>query len=92
MYFDDTLAGRSLLTVSQFSEKHPAFTQGSLRHLIFQAKPRESQRGKVSANGLDKALLRMGRRVFIDEQQFFEWLDRASRNDPRQLSFDFSGQ
>lgn len=66
---------RSLLTVRQFSEKHPAFSQASIRYLIFQSKPRESSRGTVPGNGLDRALLRLGKRVLIDEFKFFAWLD-----------------
>ncbi len=81
----------NLLTVSQFSERHPAFSEGSLRNLIFLSKSRRSDHGGIVGNGLDKALVRVGRRVFIDETKFFEWLGRASRNNPRQLSFNFSG-
>lgn len=56
----------SLLTVKQFSEKHPAFPEGGLRHRIFYAKE----------NGLfvSGALVRNGRRVLIDEGRFFDWL------------------
>lgn len=55
-----------LLTVRQFSDKHPAFPQGGLRHRIFHA----------AENGLFEsgALVRNGRRVLIDENRFFEWL------------------
>ncbi len=59
---------KSLLTVRQFSERHPAFTQGSLRNLIFNAK----------TNGLDSALVRIGRKVLIDESAFFAWIDRQN--------------
>ena len=54
------------LTVRQFSEKHPAFPEGGLRHRIFHA----------NQNGLEKsgALVRNGRRVLIDEERFFDWL------------------
>jgi len=56
----------NLLTVRQFSEKHSAFPQGGLRHRIFHA----------DSNGLEKsgALVRNGRRVLIDEEQWFAWL------------------
>lgn len=60
--------GRILLTVRQFSEKHPAFTQGSLRNLIFNAKQ----------NGFDAALVRVGRRVLIDEAAFFDVIARQN--------------
>ena len=54
-----------LLTVKQLAEKSPAFTESSLRWLIFNAK----------ANGLNRALLKVGRRVLIDLPEFEQWLD-----------------
>jgi hypothetical protein len=56
----------TLLTVKQFSDKHPAFPIGGLRHRIFYARQ----------NGLEQsgALVRNGRRVLIDEEKFFHWL------------------
>jgi hypothetical protein len=55
-----------LLTVKQFSQKHPAFPEGGLRFRIFHA----------DTNGMNAAgvLVRNGRRVLIDEEQFFSWL------------------
>lgn len=66
---------RTLLTVRQFSDKHPAFPQGSLRNLIFLAESRESSNGKIAGNGLDVALVRIGRKLLIDEAKFFQWID-----------------
>ena len=63
-----------LRTVPQFSEKHPAFTQPALRHYLFHARPRHSSKGEVKGNGLDRAIVRVGRKVLIDEARFFEWL------------------
>lgn len=54
----------NFFTVAQLSEKFPAFSEGSLRWLVFNA----------SSNGFDKAIVRVGRRVLIDEQRFVEWL------------------
>lgn len=71
----ENTVSRSLLTVRQFSERHPAFSQGSLRNLIFLSKARKTSRGMLSGNGLDKALIRLGKKILIDEQRFFEWLD-----------------
>lgn len=53
-------------TVRQFSQKHPAFPEGGLRHRIFHA----------DENGLAQsgALIRNGRRILIDEEKFFFWL------------------
>ena len=75
----ESTVSRSLLTVRQFSERHPAFSQGSLRNLIFLGKPRETSRGVLPGNGFDKALVRLGKKILIDEQLFFEWLDAQHR-------------
>jgi len=55
------------LTVPQFSKKHTAFPQGGLRDRIFHEK----------TNGLKKsgAIVRNGRRVLINEEKFFQWLE-----------------
>lgn len=66
---------RLLLTVRQFSETHPAFSQGAIRNLIFLAKSRKTSKGTIHGNGLDVALVRIGRKVLIDEVRFFEWVD-----------------
>ena len=65
----------SLLTVLQFSEKHPAFKVRSLRHLVFWAQTRHTNEGTIQANGLERALVRVGRKLLIDETKFFEWLE-----------------
>lgn len=61
----------TLSTVKQFSEKQPAFSQGGLRALVFNA----------SKNGLAKsgAIIRIGRRVLIDEQKFFVWVESQNK-------------
>ena len=58
------------LTVIQFTEKHQAFTIGGLRAWIF----------NENTNGLSKsgAIVRIGRKVLIDEAKFFDWV--ASQN------------
>lgn len=57
----------TLLSIRQFSEKHRAFPEASLRWHVFNA----------STNGLDRhgALKRIGRRVYVVEEKFFEWVD-----------------
>jgi hypothetical protein len=54
------------LTVQQFPAKHKAFTLGGLRSLIF----------NEQSNGLAKsgAIVRIGRKVLIDEAKFFAWV------------------
>lgn len=56
----------SFYTPRQFSEKHPAFPLGGLRHLIFHE----------NENGLAKsgAIIRVGGKVLIDETRFFDWV------------------
>lgn len=73
----DSLAQQTptLLTVRQFSDKHPAFTQGAIRNLIFLAESRKTSRGTIQGNGLNIALVRIGRKLLIDETKFFQWID-----------------
>lgn len=56
---------RQLRTVDQFCEEHFAFTRGGMRWLLFHRKH----------NGLDKAVVRIGRKLLIDLDKFFEWVD-----------------
>ncbi len=65
----------TLLTVRQFSDKHPAFPQGSLRNLIFLSENRKTSKGTIIGNGLDIALIRIGKKLLIDEIKFFKWVD-----------------
>ncbi len=67
---------RTLLAVRQFSEKHPAFSQGALRNMMFLAADRKTSKGNMPGNGLSVALVRIGRKVLIDEARFFEWIDQ----------------
>ncbi len=64
-----------LLTVRQLADKHPAFSQGAIRNLIFLAESRNTSKGKIAGNGLNIALVRVGRKVLIDEAKFFNWID-----------------
>jgi hypothetical protein len=68
-----------LLTLQQFSQKHPAFPVATLYDLVFKSKSRKSSKGTVPANGLAIAIVRNGRRVLSDEAKFFEWLQQQQR-------------
>ena len=70
---------RRFLTVRQLANKHSAFTEGGLRHLIFHAKPRSSTREELPGNGLELAIVRVGRKVLIDEARFFHWIESQQR-------------
>ena len=64
----------TLLTVRQFSDKHRAFTQGSIRNLIFLAESRKTSKGIIPGNGLNIAIVRIRKKVLIDEAKFFQWI------------------
>lgn len=70
-----------IFPVEQFAERNPAFTSAALRNLIFKAEPRQSSRGEIPGNGLIEcgAIIRVGRKVLIDESRFFEWVRRQNR-------------
>jgi hypothetical protein len=61
----------SYFTVKQFSERHPAFTVASLRALIFDG----------NTNGLNEscAIVRINRKVLINEPKFFDWVDGGNK-------------
>jgi len=71
---------RSLLTVAQLSGRHPAFTELSLRGLIFRAASRKSSQGTIHGNGLAPAIIRLGRKVLIDEEKFLAWVDNHQQD------------
>jgi len=52
-----------LLTIKQFSEKHPFASQASLRSLIFHSE----------YNGFHIVFLRVGSKILIDEKRALEW-------------------
>ncbi|MEP7316067.1 MAG: hypothetical protein ABI667_05175 [Sphingomicrobium sp.] len=55
-----------LIPVPDWSSYHPWPPLGGLRHLVFHA----------GTNGFDAVVRRCGRRVLIDEQAFFAWVER----------------
>jgi hypothetical protein len=59
------------LTVEQFTAKHTAFKKGGIRSIIF----------NESKNGLAKsgAIVRIGRKVLIDEAKFFSWVESQNK-------------
>ena len=54
-----------LIPVTQWKDYHPWPPIGGLRHLIFFEK----------TNGFHHCVVRLGRRVLIDEERFFEWAE-----------------
>ena len=59
-----TKAG-NLRSVRQVATAYPAFSEGGLRWLIFNA----------DQNGFDSVLVRVGRRVLLDMDHFDAWLE-----------------
>jgi len=64
-----TSSASNLVTVKQLSELSPAFTESSLRSLIFNSR----------TNGLEAAIVRIGRRVLIDLEEFNQWLGQQRK-------------
>jgi hypothetical protein len=69
------------LTVAQMAVKYPAWSENSLRALIFASKDRVAAARKgtqniIPGNGLAAAIRRVGRRVLINEKEFLDWVDQ----------------
>ena len=62
-----TNPNRILLTVKQFAERNPFNTESGLRFQIF-----NRQGNGLEASG---ALVRLGRKILIDEKKYFGWID-----------------
>ena len=60
---------RTLLTLKQFAEKHPHQTESSLRWLVFNEKH----------NGFARAFKRIGKRVFVDEDEYFQVVEEQNK-------------
>ena len=56
---------KNYIHVTNWNEHHDWPTTGGLRHLIFNAK----------TNGFNKVVVRIGGRVLIDQEEFFDWLE-----------------
>lgn len=63
-------------TVEQFAKKYTAFTPPSLRWLLFNR----------ATNGLDAAVVQLGRRVLIDEAAFVSWLRDHRQHERREVA------
>ncbi len=61
----------AFLTVQQFTAKHTAFNTGGLRSLIFN----EHQNGLADSG----AIVRIGRKVLVDENKFFVWVQSQNK-------------
>ena len=59
---------RRLIPLTKWNEYHDGPKVGGLRALVFHA----------DTNGFDKVIRRIGRRVLIDEEAFFLWVDEQN--------------
>jgi len=60
---------KRFIPVANWSQFHSWPPLGGLRHLIFHEKE----------NGFDECIVRAGRRVLINEQAFFSWLEAQKK-------------
>lgn len=57
-----------LISVNDFADKYPTFTKGTLRAYIFNA----------DKNGFREVIRRIGSRVYIKENSFFQWVEKLN--------------
>lgn len=67
---ENNINSNRLIPLTGWPHHHQWPPIGGLRHLAFHAK----------TNGFDKVIRRVGRRILIDEQAFFEWVDAQQYN------------
>lgn len=60
-----------LIPVSRWNHHHEWPSQSGLRYWIFHSK----------TNGFEKVIKRVGRRLLIDENAFFEWVNTQQQGD-----------
>lgn len=67
---------RHYLTIKQAHRKYNGIweTEGALRNTIHKAADRHSSIGVIKGNGLGNAILRIGRKVVLDEEKLVEWI------------------
>lgn len=64
-----TSAAKRLIPVTRWNDHHEWPPPGGLRHLIFNAQK----------NGFHSVVKRAGRRVLLDEEAFFKWIEGQGR-------------
>ncbi len=60
------------IPVKRWPEFHPWPSVNGLRFMLFHRK----------TNGLAKAVVKVGKRVLINEEEFFKWVEKRSRFNP----------
>lgn len=56
---------KSFISVRRLSEKHPDFSEASIRYLLFNR----------DNNGLAEHVRKIGKKLLIDEHGFIDWID-----------------
>ena len=73
---------RHIFTLMKFAERHSSFlTLSALTNQKFKSESRKSSRGEIPGNGLAEfgAFFTIGRRVLVDEDAYFRWLDAQNK-------------
>jgi hypothetical protein len=65
------------LTIKQAAKRYSNIfeTEGVLRNLIWKSADRMYSLGTIKGNGLTPAIIRIGRRVVLDEVKLIEWIE-----------------
>ena len=66
---------RRLIPVSKFNDYHPDPSPAAIRWMIY-----------INKDGFEECVVRRGRRILIDEEAYFKWLDRQSSKSKLQLA------
>ncbi len=77
--------GPRLVTVNQLVQlpDYRWTSKSSIRHYINDAEPRQNSRGEeIPGNGMLAAIIRIGRKVLIDLDEFDAWVDRQREAEP----------
>ena len=71
----------TIKNMAKMPEYKEAFTEASLRAIVFNAASRKGSKGEVPSNGLQKAggILRVGRKVLINLDAFDAWLESQKK-------------
>ena len=68
---DDTKTNkRKLIPLTEWPNHHSYPPMGQLRALVFNAKD----------NGFDKVIRRVGKRILLDEAEYYAWVDKQESN------------
>jgi len=65
-----TQAPPRLFGVKDFCSRHPWLKEATLRNRI----------ATSDEHGFGNVIRRLGRKILVDETEFFQWLDRQDRN------------